>query len=50
MNYMEQEIHFTVSIGVAAIHCNTDDIEDILKVADDALYKAKAEGRNCVEV
>jgi len=50
VNYMEQEIHFTVSIGVAAIHCNTDDIEDILKVADDALYKAKAEGRNCVEV
>jgi len=46
-----QEISFTVSIGVTAIHGNTDnvsDIEDILKIADDALYRAKAMGRNCV--
>ncbi|NLZ91815.1 MAG: hypothetical protein GX918_07835, partial [Clostridiales bacterium] len=36
---------------VAAIGSNTDDInniEDLLKMADDALYKAKAKGRNCV--
>ena len=49
--YGEQEISLTVSIGVAAIRGNTDDIndiEDILKMADDALYKAKARGRNCV--
>jgi diguanylate cyclase (GGDEF)-like protein len=49
--YEEQEISLTVSIGVAAIRGNTDDIndiEDILKVADDALYKAKDQGRNCV--
>jgi diguanylate cyclase (GGDEF)-like protein len=49
--YREQEISFMVSIGVAAIRGNTDDIndiEDILKMADDALYKAKAKGRNCV--
>ncbi len=49
--YGEQEIRLTVSIGVAAIPDNTDDtrdIEDVLKMADDALYKAKAKGRNCV--
>jgi diguanylate cyclase (GGDEF)-like protein len=49
--YGKQEISFTVSIGVAAIRDNTNDIndiEDILKMADDALYKAKAKGRNCV--
>ncbi len=49
--YGKQEIGYTVSIGVAAIGSNTDDInniEDLLKMADDALYKAKAKGRNCV--
>lgn len=49
--YGEQEISFTVSIGVAAISdksCDLNDIEETLKMADDALYKAKAEGRNCV--
>lgn len=49
--YEGQEISSTVSIGVAAIRGKTDDIsnvEDILKMADDALYKAKANGRNCV--
>ncbi|NLM45113.1 MAG: GGDEF domain-containing protein, partial [Clostridiales bacterium] len=48
--YGEQEISFTISIGVASIGGNTDinDIEIILKMADDALYKAKSKGRNCV--
>jgi diguanylate cyclase (GGDEF)-like protein len=49
--YGKQEVSFTVSIGVAAIRGNTDDITDIeaaLKMADDALYEAKANGRNCV--
>jgi diguanylate cyclase (GGDEF)-like protein len=49
--YGEDEISFTVSIGVASIHGDNDiiyNIEDTLKMADDALYKAKAKGRNCV--
>ncbi len=48
--YGEQEISFTVSIGVAGIRGSTgdNDIEYILKMADNALYKAKAKGRNCV--
>lgn len=48
--YGEQEISFTVSIGAAVISSdNNSSIEDILKQADDALYKAKAKGRDCVE-
>jgi diguanylate cyclase (GGDEF)-like protein/PAS domain S-box-containing protein len=50
--YRNKEISITASIGVAAICGNTDDINDIeevLKMADDALYKAKANGRNRVE-
>lgn len=49
--YRKQEISFTVSIGVASLRDNINDIKDIgdiLKMADDALYKAKAKGRNCV--
>jgi len=51
VNYGGQEISFTVSIGVAAFRGDTDGIsgiKDILKKADNALYKAKASGRNCV--
>ncbi len=46
--YGGQEISLTVSIGVAAMHDDINDIEDILKRADDALYRAKAMGRNSV--
>lgn len=49
----EQEIGLTVSIGAAAICGETDgsnSIEALFKKADDALYKAKAKGRNCVAV
>ncbi|MGB3925719.1 MAG: diguanylate cyclase [Caldicoprobacterales bacterium] len=49
--YEDQKISFTISIGVASINGNTEnisDIEDVLKMADDALYKAKAKGRNCI--
>ena len=44
-----QEISFTVSLGVAAISfIKEDSIEFALKEADDALYKAKENGRNQV--
>ncbi len=49
--YESQEISFTISIGVATSYgdvINSSNIEDILKQADKALYKAKAKGRNCV--
>ncbi len=41
--------HITVSIGVTNLSPN-DSFETALKRADDALYKAKANGRNCVVI
>jgi PleD family two-component response regulator len=38
-----------ISIGVASL-VNTDDMEKLLIKTDQALYKAKEGGRNCVVV
>ncbi len=38
----------TLSIGVASMQPTDDDYDDVLRRADRALYRAKAEGRNCV--
>jgi diguanylate cyclase (GGDEF)-like protein len=43
------EIRVTVSIGLAMIDANRD-IRDALIRADQALYLAKASGRNCIEL
>ncbi|TCV96698.1 sensor domain-containing diguanylate cyclase [Biostraticola tofi] len=40
--------HITVSVGVASSPAGNDDIPSVLKLADDALYQAKREGRNRV--
>jgi diguanylate cyclase (GGDEF)-like protein len=39
----------TVSIGISSIHEEDDDVFDIMKRADKALYKAKNNGRNQVQ-
>lgn len=44
----DKMIRFTISIGVASHRTNDKSIENILKRADDALYKAKKCGRNRV--
>lgn len=44
-----KEISFTVSIGVSQLKQNDEDVESLLKRADEALYKAKNTGRNQVE-
>ncbi|KPJ90853.1 MAG: diguanylate cyclase, partial [Gammaproteobacteria bacterium SG8_15] len=42
------EISFTVSLGVAEITDVTEDCRQWLESADQALYRAKESGRNCV--
>ncbi|MFV0466620.1 MAG: GGDEF domain-containing protein [Lachnospiraceae bacterium] len=43
-----QSIHITVSVGLSNFPESTDDISEIKKLADNALYKAKHSGRNHV--
>jgi len=47
MTLKEQEIIATVSVGVALAPADGTDPERLLKSADLALYKSKADGRNC---
>ncbi|WP_111640220.1 sensor domain-containing diguanylate cyclase [Marinomonas shanghaiensis] len=44
-----QPLNFTLSIGVAALEAEIGQPDELLKRADDALYKAKNQGRNRVE-
>lgn len=44
-----QEIRFTISAGVAAIGPRDYAIDECLRRADDALYRAKADGRNRIQ-
>jgi len=44
----EELCYINVSIGITLFPDDADDIDDILKHADTALYRAKAQGRNTV--
>jgi diguanylate cyclase (GGDEF)-like protein len=46
----QDTIHTTVSIGVAGLTSMDEDVTDLLAAADVALYRAKARGRDRVEV
>ena len=45
----ERTFRFTVSIGVAFLDSATTDLAELLKMADQALYRAKTTGRNRAE-
>ena len=45
-----KKLNVTVSIGVAENQAKYNSTQDIMKSADDALYKAKKKGRNRVEI
>ncbi len=44
-----QEVRFTVSVGVSSSEIS-DNVDTLVKTADEALYRAKQNGRNRVEV
>jgi diguanylate cyclase (GGDEF)-like protein len=46
--YQDVELHLTISIGIAGITSSQDTDNSLIGRADDALYKAKAAGRNKV--
>jgi predicted signal transduction protein with EAL and GGDEF domain len=46
--FREQSIIATVSVGIAVAPEDGHDPERLLKCADLAMYKAKADGRNCI--
>ncbi len=43
-----KSLKITVSIGVASYPEDSEDLEEVVKLADKALYAAKHKGRNCV--
>lgn len=45
----KQPVHFTVSVGVSSSDIS-DNVDTLIKTADEALYRAKQNGRNRVEV
>jgi diguanylate cyclase (GGDEF)-like protein len=50
LNIDQHIIQFTVSLGMVEIHPDHNDIETSLAKADNALYQAKSNGRNRIEV
>jgi diguanylate cyclase (GGDEF)-like protein len=44
------EVHVTASFGVAEYKDSTQDMDELYRLADEALYKAKNSGRNQVAV
>jgi diguanylate cyclase (GGDEF)-like protein len=44
------EVYVTVSIGLASFPADATGAEELLSAADEAVYKAKERGRNCVAV
>ncbi len=48
--YQSEKLHVTVSIGVATSPAHGRNTTELLKSADNALYQAKGNGRNRVEV
>ena len=46
----DQHLNLTVSIGIAQMSGDIEEVESLMKLADGALYRAKGLGRNRVEI
>lgn len=49
VSYKDKTIHFTVSVGLAAMRADID-MHDTIELADHAMFNAKMAGRDCIEV
>ena len=50
LHWKQQVINITASLGVATLHEHADNLDDLYSAADKAMYRAKENGRNRVEV
>jgi diguanylate cyclase (GGDEF)-like protein len=48
--YENEEIHITISLGVVQTNLTDSNLLAVLARADQALYRAKSAGRNCVSI
>lgn len=46
----EERLHVTISLGVAAFPRHAGEKEELIRLADDALYISKHKGKNCVSL
>ncbi len=45
-----KKVQVTISVGLASPYKSAKDPSDVIKLADQALYEAKDQGRNCVVI
>ena len=45
----DQSLHLSISIGIACYPGAASDAKTLIKLADEAMYRAKAKGKNCYE-
>ena len=48
LKYDDIEINITISIGMASLTNEINDMDKLIRIADKNLYKAKTSGRNCI--
>lgn len=50
MHIRGYNVHVTISIGITHYMYDNDNIDTLVKRADEAMYQAKSSGRNCVKL
>lgn len=49
LEYDRQNLRFTISAGISAYRSDLASVEEWIQLADENLYAAKRQGRNCVK-